>query len=234
MTIRIEVQGIHAAAAAAIVGAAPTLGISTLRACRIRHLYYLENDPGPAALERLCGLLLVDPVTEFATWGAVDGEDYLAPDQHAVEVAVRPGVTDVAARELRRGYILASNAHRDSNQEDLASEFMLKAVEQARKMTGDAAQPTDRLLLADLLKQQAELLVARVNKRSILSQRFSALQESLSLLDESLAIYEELDQATTTELGSPYWSTIELKHRLQDELDSVKRNNQESNRAGGR
>ena len=103
MTIRIEVQGIHAAAAAAIVGAAPTLGISTLRACRIRHLYYLENDPGPAALERLCGLLLVDPVTEFATWGAVDGEDYLAPDQHAVEVAVRPGVTDVAARELRRG-----------------------------------------------------------------------------------------------------------------------------------
>lgn len=134
------------------------------------------------------------------------------------------------AHELRRGYILASNAHHDSNQEDLAIEFMLKAIEQARKLAGNASQPADRLLLADLLKQQAELLVARVNKRSILSQRFSALQESLSLLEESLAIYEELDQATTTELGSPYWSTIEMKHRLEDELDSVKLRNQEASR----
>lgn len=62
------------------------------------------------------------------------------------------------------------------------------------------------------------------------SQRFSALQQSLSLLEESLAIYEELDQATTTELGSPYWLTIELKHRLEDELDSVKLRNQEASR----
>jgi serine/threonine protein kinase len=134
------------------------------------------------------------------------------------------------SRELRRGYVLASHAHRDSSQEDLASEFMRKAIEQARRLTGDGSQPADRLLLADLLKQQAELLIAQVNKRSILSQRFSALQQSLSLLEESLAIYEELDQATTTELGSPYWLTIELKHRLEDELDSVKLRNQEASR----
>ena len=131
-------------------------------------------------------------------------------------------------RELRRGYILSSHAHRDSNQEDLAIDFMDKAIEQARQLTGDNSQTADRLLLADLLKQRAELLIAQVNSRSIVSQRFSALQASLSLLEESLAIYEELDEATTTELGSPYWLTIELKHRLEDELDSFKRNNQES------
>lgn len=134
------------------------------------------------------------------------------------------------ARELLRGYVLAANAHSDSGQEDLAIESMLKAIEQARKLIGNASQLADRLLLADLLKQQAELLVARVNKRSTLSQRLSALKESIALLEESLAIYEDLDEATTSELGSPYWLTTELKHRLEDELDNTKRNNQEASR----
>ncbi len=74
MTIRIEVQGSHAAATAEIVRGAATLGITTLRACRIRHLFFLESDPGADALERLCGLLLVDPVTESAVWGPTDGD----------------------------------------------------------------------------------------------------------------------------------------------------------------
>jgi len=103
MTIRIEVQGSHAAAAAAIVRGAASLGIPALRACRIRRLYFLEADPGDAAIDRLCTLLLVDPVTESATWGPAEGADAPSPGWQVVEVAYRPGVTDVAARELARG-----------------------------------------------------------------------------------------------------------------------------------
>lgn len=103
MSIRIEVQGSHAAAAADIVRGAATLGIPGLHACRIRRLYFLEADPGAAALERLCTLLLVDPVTESATWGPAEAADEPSPGVHTVEVAYRPGVTDVAARELGRG-----------------------------------------------------------------------------------------------------------------------------------
>ena len=72
MTIRIEVQGSHAAAAAAIVRGAASLGIPALRACLIRRVYFLEADPGDAAIDRLCTLLLVDPVTESASWGLAE------------------------------------------------------------------------------------------------------------------------------------------------------------------
>ncbi len=103
MSIRIEVQGSRAAAAAAIVEGAASLGIAQVAGCTMSHLYFLEADPGTMALARLCTLLLVDPVTESATWGPADGDEDLPPSVHCVEVAFRPGVTDVATRELARG-----------------------------------------------------------------------------------------------------------------------------------
>ncbi len=105
MTIRVEVQGSRSAAAAEIVRAATTLGIATLRGCRIHRLYFLESDPGADAMARLCTLLLADPVTECATWGPADAGDAPVSGAHAVEVAFRPGVTDVTARELARGMV---------------------------------------------------------------------------------------------------------------------------------
>jgi phosphoribosylformylglycinamidine synthase len=63
------------------------------------------------AAARLCALLLADPVTETATWESLDAAPVSSAghavgstgDLHVVEVAFRPGVTDVAARELARG-----------------------------------------------------------------------------------------------------------------------------------
>jgi phosphoribosylformylglycinamidine synthase len=92
----------------AIVRSAAALGITGLAACRIVHLYFLERDPGDEALARLCALLLADPVLEVASWRSSHTENASAftpgaGGVHVVEVAFRPGVTDVAARELARG-----------------------------------------------------------------------------------------------------------------------------------
>ncbi|MFN8466034.1 MAG: phosphoribosylformylglycinamidine synthase subunit PurL [Caldilineaceae bacterium] len=117
MSIRIEIRSLAPAvepagpavtssAGQAIVRSAAALGISTLRECRIVRLYFLEDDPGPDALQRLCAFLLADPVLERAAWGPIDhetGGSNGKEDVHVVEVAYRPGVTDVAARELARG-----------------------------------------------------------------------------------------------------------------------------------
>ncbi len=138
------------------------------------------------------------------------------------------------AREMRRAYTLTSHAQRDSQHDDLAIEFMSNATEQARKLTIDESQPDDHRVLADLLNQQAELLVAHVHNRSTIAQSLAALQASLALLDESLSIYERLGESIDTESGSPYWLTVERKHRFQDELDSLKRRNQESSRGNSK
>lgn len=115
MSIRIEIRSLAPAslssAGQAIVRSAAALGISTLQECRIVRLYFLEDDPGPDALQRLCAFLLADPVLERAAWGptnqAADAHAGVRTERdgeiHVIEVAYRPGVTDVAARELARG-----------------------------------------------------------------------------------------------------------------------------------
>ncbi len=101
MSVRIEVRGHHAAATQQILRDAATLGVQGLTDCRITQIYFLEEDPGAESLQQLCTFLLADPVTETASWGDPAG----AASAHVVEVAPRPGVTDVAARELRRGMV---------------------------------------------------------------------------------------------------------------------------------
>ena len=104
MTIRIEVHGAHNAATAQILRGAASLGIDRFTDCRISKIYFLSHDVGASSIERLCDLLLVDPVTEDYTWFRLaELSDDHTSRHNFVEVALRPGVTDVSARELRRG-----------------------------------------------------------------------------------------------------------------------------------
>ena len=108
MSVRIEIRSAHAASQSspgqAIVRSAAALGISTLRDCHIVRLYFLAHDPGEDALQHLCAFLLADPVLEQAKWGAID-QAPARSSSPVIEVAYRPGVTDVAARELARGMV---------------------------------------------------------------------------------------------------------------------------------
>ncbi len=100
MSVRIEVKARREHGASPLISAAHTLGFSKVRRIHARTLYFLSEHPGAETLQRLCAVLLADPVTEEAHWG--DSGDDPHADTHQVEVAFRPGVTDVAARELER------------------------------------------------------------------------------------------------------------------------------------
>jgi len=84
-----------------VVDGAASLGIA-IEGCTVERLYFLSHNPGEDALSRLSALLLADPVTETASWSLLD-PDEIVPEPNTVEVAYRPGVTDVSARELARG-----------------------------------------------------------------------------------------------------------------------------------
>ncbi len=104
MTIRIEVRGGQQAEGRHIVRQAEEMGVHRLQACQIAKIYYLSDNPGAESLSRLCASLLADPVIEVARWEILDGGTTPSPHTAGVvEVALRPGVTDVTARELVRG-----------------------------------------------------------------------------------------------------------------------------------
>jgi phosphoribosylformylglycinamidine synthase len=104
MTIRIAVRGKHEADQQGIMRNVQALGIQGLTASRITRIYFLAQDLGTESIQRLCAFLLVDPVTETASWSTLDEPAAEPTDAaHVIEVALRPGVTDVTARELARG-----------------------------------------------------------------------------------------------------------------------------------
>ncbi|MDQ3248951.1 MAG: AIR synthase-related protein, partial [Chloroflexota bacterium] len=106
MTLRIEVQSKLNSAGRQVVRNATALGLQGITACRIAHVYFLAQNPGDAAIEQLCARLLVDPVTQSATWIELSGQAEIHANRRLViEVAPRPGVTDVAARELARSLV---------------------------------------------------------------------------------------------------------------------------------
>ncbi len=107
MTLRIEVRSKHERSGQSILQAAAALNLTGLRECQIVRLYFLAEDPGEAAVQRLASLLLADPVMDQASWQpAADVSQASSNDQYSlVEVAPRPGVTDVPARELERGMV---------------------------------------------------------------------------------------------------------------------------------
>ncbi len=103
MAFRIEVSPKRAADSARFVQQARRLGIDAVQVCRTTQLYFLAEDPVTEQLSRLCAFLLADPVTETARWIDLSTEEVPPAAAHIVEVALRPGVTDVTARELERG-----------------------------------------------------------------------------------------------------------------------------------
>lgn len=118
MITKIRVYGRQDVARNQILRNARTIGIEGLSNCRIGRLYFLSDhlkdtanaDPplSTEQIRKLCAFLLADPVTEIAEWEAIsDAEPQLLNEQlsakeYVIEVAYRPGVTDVPARELAK------------------------------------------------------------------------------------------------------------------------------------
>ena len=115
MVFRIEVNSRSQKDESRITAAAHRLGIHSLLSCQRSRLYFLTNLAdralGADEIDNLCAFLLVDPVTETAQVSQeyrphsppVAAQPACELSVHVIEVALRPGVTDVAARELERG-----------------------------------------------------------------------------------------------------------------------------------
>ena len=116
MTVKITVYDRRGHSSNHVVRNAKALGIPSLTTCRTSKLYFLAEantlktdmqSMSTESINRLCAFLLVDPVTEEFRWERVGERDKEkeknAQSAHIIEVAWRPGVTDIAARELARG-----------------------------------------------------------------------------------------------------------------------------------
>lgn len=104
MAIRIVVYPREETTNASLLENAYALGIDGVVAIRTRNLYFLSEHPGDEAIKRICAALLADPVTEVARWWDLTQEQVpSAEGAQVVEVAFRPGVTDIPARELEKG-----------------------------------------------------------------------------------------------------------------------------------
>lgn len=107
MTIRIEVHHKHEGGHRRLIADASALGVSGLERCKVARIYFLETKPPVDQLTELITMLLADPVTEIATWQELPlaAENDNGGGDHIIEVAFRPGVTDIPARELARGMV---------------------------------------------------------------------------------------------------------------------------------
>ena len=83
--------------------------IAGIQSLTVTDLYFLKGALDEAAVSRLVGTLLHDPVVEQAHWFALDA-DTATPNQPAggwsVEVTLHPGVTDSVAESLLAGAAL--------------------------------------------------------------------------------------------------------------------------------
>jgi phosphoribosylformylglycinamidine synthase subunit PurSL len=80
---------------------AHTLGLSRVSAIECHDLYFVEGALSAAERNRLAAELLSDPITQTATWRENNGA-HLTPGTFALEVALRPGVTDPVAEQITR------------------------------------------------------------------------------------------------------------------------------------
>jgi len=79
------------------------LGIQEVARVERHELYFLRGSLSAAELARLCAELLVDPVTQRASWGAVTDAQPIQPTPVGamrVEVGLLPGVTDSVAENI--------------------------------------------------------------------------------------------------------------------------------------
>jgi phosphoribosylformylglycinamidine synthase II len=104
MAIRIVVYPREDKLNASLLQNAYALGLNGIVAIRTRNIYFLSEHPGSETVERISSALLADPVTEIARWWDLSQEDLPTGEgMQVVEVAFRPGVTDIPARELEKG-----------------------------------------------------------------------------------------------------------------------------------
>ena len=114
-TLRIEVAPHSTDGNTSIATAARRLGVDAVRTIRQSRIYYLTSRARGSLtaeqVKQLCDQLLVDPVTETAR---IKEHPFHTPSdpanavaetaaEHLIEVALRPGVTDIAARVLEQG-----------------------------------------------------------------------------------------------------------------------------------
>lgn len=211
MTIRIEVRTKHHQTHHTLHKNAPALGIRGITNCRQVRIYFLAADLTDAQVEQLCALLLVDPVTETATWHrdmAPQSDGGSTPS--VIEVAFRPGVTDVPARELARGMVEiglppceVATATRYELDGDLTESDLRKlargllcnetvehySLGPIHPQFGQAAAASDRVERIPLagLDEAALLHLSRTRLLSLDRAEMRAIQE----------FYEELDRAPT-------------------------------------
>lgn len=113
MILKICVYGRHVASLNQLVRDAKDLGLDAIDSCRHARLYFLspssQDKISETQIRRLCAALLADEVVEYAEWKWLDHDDPAETvstrsekREQQIEVAFRPGVTDVPARELRR------------------------------------------------------------------------------------------------------------------------------------
>ncbi|MGI9623678.1 MAG: phosphoribosylformylglycinamidine synthase subunit PurL [Acidimicrobiales bacterium] len=97
MARRIDVVTLDDVEAAAVMAAAPSIGVNGLEACHVSRVFHLSGQLDDTQISRLCQDVLVDPIVASH---AVD--DPPASLGRAIEVAFLPGTTDGEARELER------------------------------------------------------------------------------------------------------------------------------------
>jgi len=95
---RLEVTSTLPMRSQAILGQLPTVGINANFRLEVVGLYFLEGRLTAADLAMLAESLICDPVTDHYTWRKWEGGR--VAEFNAVEVALRPGVTDNVANEL--------------------------------------------------------------------------------------------------------------------------------------
>ena len=132
---RIDTRGerLHAQAA--------SLGVTGIQSLVVTDLYFLKGDLDEAAISKLAGTLLHDPVVEDIRWLSVAaGTPEQAAGCWSVEVTLHPGVTDSVAESLLAGAALIGVAELDQ-----------VATGQRYDLAGDLTEASVRRIAANLL-----------------------------------------------------------------------------------
>ena len=221
-TLRIEVFPHANEGDPTISAAAQRLGVDSLQTCRKSRIYFLANRSeaifSTEQIDRLCAFLLVDPVTETARVfnlsrdQLTEGDSRPGPstDDHIIEVALRPGVTDVAARVLEQGaaelgiakleaatatryelsgQLSAPELHRLAREllcNDTIERYSLGTIAPRFGDESDAHDRVEQVSLADL-DEEALLTCSRERMLSLDVQEMKAIQ----------SFYDEIGRAPT-------------------------------------
>ncbi len=107
MDFRVEVSwkaGLSDGRAEQLKGQIASLGIVPPEKVSISDLYFLRGDLSSSDVELLCQHLLADPIVQGYNWCRLDDDPPEPQDDGlALEVGLRPGVTDSVAESLIRG-----------------------------------------------------------------------------------------------------------------------------------